>query len=107
VPENPEPGKGSTDVGDISWRIPTGGLRGACIAAGSQGHSWQNVASIGSSIGEKGILLAARALALTALDLMESPQLVAAAQEEWKKRMKDLEYFSFIPKGQRAPAAIR
>ena len=107
VPENPEPGKGSTDVGDISWRIPTGGLRAACFAAGSPGHSWQNVASIGSSIGEKGILLAARALALTALDLMESPQLVAAAHEEWKKRMKDLEYFSFIPKGQKAPAAIR
>ncbi len=107
VPENPEPSKGSTDVGDISWRIPTGGLRAACFAAGSPGHSWQNVASIGSSIGEKGILLAARALAITALDLMEDPQLVEGARAEWKRRMQGLKYFSFIPKGQKAPAAIR
>ena len=107
VPEKPEPGKGSTDVGDISWRVPTGGLRAACFAAGSPGHSWQNVAAIGSSIGEKGILLATRVLALTALDLMEDPELVAAARAEWKERMKGLKYFSFIPKGQKAPAKIR
>ena len=38
---------------------------------------------------------------------MENPQLVAAAHEEWKKRMQGLEYFSFIPKGQKVPARIR
>lgn len=107
VPEKPEPGKGSTDVGDISWRVPTGGLRATCFVAGSPGHSWQNVAAIGSSIGEKGILYAAKVLALTALDLMEDPDLVAAARAEWKERMKGRKYFSFIPEGQKVPAKIR
>jgi len=101
------PSKGSTDVGDISWRVPTGGLRTACMAVGSPGHSWQNVAAIGSTIGEKGILYASKALAITALDLLEQPPLLAAARADWKKRMEDREYFSFIPEGQQAPQKIR
>lgn len=56
-----ELGRGSTDVGDISWFIPTGGLRAACFATGSPGHCWQNVAAIGSSAGDKGIQYAVRA----------------------------------------------
>lgn len=102
-----EPSKGSTDVGDISYRVPTGGLRTACFAAGSPGHSWQNVAGIGSSIGEKGIIYAAKVLATTAIDLLEDPKLVAAARADWKERMKDRKYFSFIPEGQKPPKSIR
>src|SRR5690606_28103148 len=68
----PQTGGGSTDVGDVSWRVPTGGLRTACFAAGSPGHSWQNVAAIGSSIGEKGTIYAAKVLAVTAIDLLEN-----------------------------------
>lgn len=101
------PSKGSTDVGDISWRVPTGGLRTTCMAHGSPGHSWQNVAAIGSSIGEKGIIYAAKVLAVTAVDLLEQPQLIAAAKADWKERMKDRKYFSFIPEGQKAPQSIR
>ena len=103
----PVPSKGSTDVGDISWRVPTGGLRTACLAAGSPGHSWQNVAAIGSSIGEKGIMYAAKSLAVTALDLLEDPAHIAAARGDWQRRMKDRKYFSFIPKGQAPPRRIR
>ena len=99
--------KGSTDVGDISWRVPTGCLRTTCFPADSPGHSWQNVASIGSTIGEKGILYAAQVLAITALDLMEKPEAIAAARADWKQRMAKRTYFSFIPKGQRPPVAIR
>ena len=99
--------KGSTDVGDISWRVPTGGLRTTCFPADSPGHSWQNVASIGSTIGEKGILYAAQVLAITALDLMEKPEAIAAARADWQQRMAKRTYFSFIPKGQRPPVAIR
>lgn len=101
------PGKGSTDVGDISWRVPTGGLRTACFPQQSPGHSWQNVASIGSSIGEKGTLYAAKTLAVTAIDLLEKPNLIKQARKEWENRMKDLEYFSFIPDGQKPPKKIR
>ena len=101
------PSKGSTDVGDISWSVPTGGLHTTCLAAQSPGHSWQNVACIGSTIGEKGIIYAAKTLAITALDLFEQPKLVAAARADWEKRMKGRNYFSFIPKGQRPPRSIR
>jgi aminobenzoyl-glutamate utilization protein B len=105
--ENPPPSKGSTDVGDISWRVPTGGIRTSCMVANSPGHSWQNVAAIGSSIGEKGIPYAAKVLAVTAIDLLEDPRQIAAAEDDFKLRMKDRTYFSFIPKGQSAPKSIR
>lgn len=107
VPRTPAPSKGSTDVGDISWRVPTGGLRTACMASGSPGHSWQNVAAIGSTIGEKGIVYAAKVLAVSTVDLLEKPDLVAAARADWLQRMKGRKYFSFIPEGQKAPAKIR
>ena len=102
-----QPSRGSTDVGDISWRVPTGGLHTTCLMADSPGHSWQNVASIGSSIGEKGILYAAKTLAITALDLLEDPQLIAAARADFEQRMEPRKYFSFIPDGQSPPEKIR
>ena len=102
-----EPSKGSTDVGDISWRVPTGGLHTTCLMADSPGHSWQNVACIGSSIGEKGVLYAAKTLAITALDLFENKQLIAAAKADWEVRMEGRNYFSFIPEGQSPPKKIR
>ncbi len=99
--------KGSTDVGDVSWRVPTGGLHTVCMAAGSPGHSWQNVAAIGSSIGEKGLVYAAKSLAVTAVDLLEKPELIGAARADWQERLKGRKYVSLIPEGQKAPAAIR
>jgi aminobenzoyl-glutamate utilization protein B len=102
-----EPNKGSTDVGDISWFVPTSGLRVACFAADSPGHSWQNVACIGSSIGEKGTITAAKVLAVSALDLLEKPDLLAAARDDFAKRMASKKYTSLIPKGQPAPRKIR
>jgi len=105
--ESRAPSKGSTDVGDISWYVPTGGIRTSCMAAESPGHSWQNVACIGSSIGEKGILYGAKTLAITALDLLENPQLVQAAKNDWKKRMEGRKYTTLIPQGQKPPVTIR
>ncbi|MGE3780060.1 MAG: amidohydrolase [Pirellulaceae bacterium] len=101
------PSRGSTDVGDISWRVPTGGLHTTCLMAESPGHSWQNVACIGSTIGEKGTIYAAKVLAITALDLFESPAKVAAARADFTERMRDRKYFTFIPQGQKPPAKIR
>ncbi|WP_166831490.1 amidohydrolase [Thalassoroseus pseudoceratinae] len=101
------PSKGSTDVGDISWRVPTGGLRTACFAAGSPGHSWQNVAAIASPIGEKGILYGAKSLAVTAIELFQNPDQIAAAKAEFEERMKNRKYTTLIPKGQKPPKTIR
>jgi len=98
---------GSTDVGDISWKVPTGGLRTTCFAKGNPGHSWQNVACIGSSIGEKGTLYAAQVLAATTVQLLQDPDLLLAARADFAKRMKDREYTTLIPQGQKAPNAIR
>jgi aminobenzoyl-glutamate utilization protein B len=102
-----EPNKGSTDVGDISWFVPTCGLRVVCFAAESPGHSWQNVACIGSTIGEKGTITAAKVLAVSALDLFEKPELLTAAKADFRKRMESRKYTTLIPPGQPAPRKIR
>jgi aminobenzoyl-glutamate utilization protein B len=100
-------GVGSTDVGDISWHVPTGGFRAACFASDAPGHSWQNVAAIGSTIGEKGTAYAAKVLACTTLDLLEDPKLLAAAKLDFAQRMEDRKYVTLIPPGQKAPKSIR
>lgn len=100
-------GTGSTDVGDISWHVPTGGLRTTCFASDAPGHSWQNVAAIGSTIGEKGVSYAAKVLACTTLDLLEDPKALAAAKADFAKRMKERKYVTLIPDGQKAPKSIR
>jgi aminobenzoyl-glutamate utilization protein B len=94
-------------VGDVSWHVPTGGLWATCFAAGSPGHSWQNVAAVGSPIGHKGLLVAAKVLAVTAIDLLQEPRLVKEARADFEKRMKDRKYTTRIPKGQKPPRTIR
>jgi aminobenzoyl-glutamate utilization protein B len=98
---------GSTDVGDISWQVPTSGLDTVCFAAGSPGHSWQNVAAIGSPIGHKGLLVAAKVLALSAVDLLQDPQTLKEARADLQERMKGRPYTTKISKGGKAPRAIR
>jgi aminobenzoyl-glutamate utilization protein B len=107
LPTTPYQDAGSTDVGDISWYVPTGGLSTACFADGSPGHSWQNVAAVGSGIGHKGMMVAAKVLALTTVDLLRDPQLVKEAKADFQQRMKDRKYTTIIPKGQKAPKTIR
>jgi aminobenzoyl-glutamate utilization protein B len=107
LPAEPYHDAGSTDVGDISWHVPTSGLSTACFAAGSPGHSWQNVAAIGSPIGHKGMMVAAKVLALSAVDLLQDPQAIKDAKADFQARMKDQKYTTRIPKDQKAPAAIR
>lgn len=77
---------GSTDVSDVSWVKPTVGLSTATFVPGSAGHSWQNTAAAGSTIGLKGGMLAAKTLALTAAELFVSPEEITAATAEFEKR---------------------
>ena len=74
---------GSTDVGDVSWLAPTAQFTAVTWVSGSPGHSWQNVATGRSSIAHKGVLLAAKVLAATTADLMEQPEILAKAREEF------------------------
>lgn len=101
------PSGGSTDVGDISWFVPTSGLGAACFPAGSPGHSWQNVASIGSPIGHKGMIVAAKVLALTTVDLLQDAKAIKEGRADFEERMKDRKYTTKIPTGQKAPKSIR
>jgi aminobenzoyl-glutamate utilization protein B len=105
MPETPD--KGSTDVGDISWYVPTSGFGTACFAAGSPGHSWQNVAAIGSPIGHKGLVVAAKVMALSAADLLMDAEALKAAKADFEKRMKGRKYTTRIPEGQKVPKGIR
>jgi aminobenzoyl-glutamate utilization protein B len=76
---------GSTDVADVSWTVPTVGLVAATFVPGSPGHSWQNAAAAGTTIGVKGAVVAAKAIALTGADVFTNPKLVADAKAELKK----------------------
>jgi aminobenzoyl-glutamate utilization protein B len=78
---------GSTDVADVSWVVPTGGLRTATWVPGTPSHSWQAIAAGGTTIGLKGMMVAAKTLALTAVDLMSNPKLVANATAAYKEQI--------------------
>jgi len=77
---------GSTDVGDVSWTVPTAGLSTATWVPGTAAHSWQAVAAGGMSIGSKGMMVAAKTLAGTAIDLFEQPKLIEEAKKEFNSR---------------------
>ena len=93
---------GSTDVGDVSWVVPTVGLRTATWVPGTSAHSWQAIAAGGTSIGQKGMTVAAKTMALTAMDLMQQPDLLARAREELlEQRGAGFEYQALL--GDRGP----
>jgi aminobenzoyl-glutamate utilization protein B len=100
-------GGGSTDVSDVSWVVPTAQFRAATFVPGTPGHSWQAVACSGSSVGRKGMTIAAKVLALTAWDLLTTPAQVEAARESFKKRSEGKEYRSRLPADQKPPLNYR
>lgn len=90
-------GRGSTDVGDVSWTVPTTGFTTACWVPGTPGHSWQAVACGSQPMARRGMNLAARVLAATAWDLMTSPQILADAKAELEQRLGRRQYHSLMP----------
>ncbi len=98
---------GSTDVGDVSWVVPTTGFSTACWVPGTPGHSWQAVACGGTTIGKKGMKLASKTLAATAWDLFTDPKLIAAAKEEHARRLGGRKYTSMMEKDQKPPLDYR
>jgi aminobenzoyl-glutamate utilization protein B len=80
------PGSGSTDVGDVSWVVPTVQLSAATWVPGTAAHSWQAVAAGGMSIGAKGMMVAAKGMALMGAELFASPATLTAAKAEFDKR---------------------
>lgn len=95
-------GGGSTDVGDVSYAVPTVGMTAATWIPGTAAHSWQAVACGGTEIGTKGMMVAAKTLALTAIDLFTDPVLINKAKEEFIKTKGDYQYKALL--GDRKPA---
>jgi aminobenzoyl-glutamate utilization protein B len=100
IPANSSPG--STDVGDVSYTIPTVGFSTATWVPGTAAHSWQAVASGGTGIGAKGMMVAAKTLTAMGIELLNNPQLVEEAKKEFKEKKGSYEYKALL--GDRKPA---
>lgn len=102
-----EGGGGSTDVGDISWLVPTVGLSTATWVPGTSAHTWQAVAAGGMSIGQKGMINAAKTLTLTAMDIFKDPSVTVKALEELNKRRGDGFVYEALVGDRNAPLDYR
>ena len=99
-PENASPG--STDVGDVSYNVPTVGFSTATWIPGTPAHSWQAVACGGTEIGTKGMIVAAKALANMGIELLHNPALIEAAKKEFIAKKGNYQYKALL--GDREPA---
>lgn len=88
---------GSSDIGDVSWVVPTAQLTVACNVLGTPGHSWQMVAQGRAGLAHKGMLIAGKVLARTALNVFLHPEVIAEAKNELKQTLGDERYVSPIP----------
>lgn len=96
----------STDVGDVSWIVPTVQCYTTCYAMGTQLHSWQAVAQGGTSIGHKGMLHAGKVMAATTIEVLLHPEILAEAKAEHAEKLAGDAYVCPIP-AQIRPAARR
>jgi aminobenzoyl-glutamate utilization protein B len=99
LPPKTDPDGGSTDVGDVSWLVPTLHLSVTTAAENAPWHAWPVVACGGMSIGHKGLAYAAKALAATMVDLFEDSKTREAVQAEFREKNKGEVYKPYIPDG--------
>ncbi len=102
TPLDPDPGatdRGSTDVADVSWVVPTVDLTVTTSPAGAPWHAWPVVATGGMSIGHEGLIYAAKALATTMVDLYLDPRHLQAIRSEFEDRTRGHVYRAYIPEG--------
>lgn len=95
----PDPNGGSTDVGDVSWNVPEITLVTTTAPANTAWHGWSVVACGGMSIGHKGMLFSAKALAMTMVDLFENEQLRKEIRADFEKKRGTQIYKAYIPDG--------
>ena len=96
-------GGGSSDVADVAWNVPTVQFRTVYTIVSAAGHSWQNTASNGTTIGHKSTIFASKVMAATVIDLLSKPELVKAAKEELKRQMHGRVYNSPLPPDLKPP----
>ena len=101
---NPGPAEGgSTDVGDVSWKIPTVTLSVTTAPEAAPWHGWPVVACGGMSIGHKGMLYAAKAMAATMIDLYKTPATIETIKREFVEDTKNSQFRPYIPAGPPKP----
>ena len=86
----------------MSYAVPTVGLSAATWVPGTAAHSWQAISAGGTEIGTKGMLVAAKTMALTAIDLYTNKAIIPKAKEELQKAKGDYKYEALL--GDRKPA---
>ena len=96
-------GHGSTDVGDVSWVVPTVQARGATCAVGTPFHTWQLTAQGKSPAAHKGLVHVAKVMAGTALDVLQNPELIAKAKADLAERTRATPYKSPLPEDVQPP----
>lgn len=96
-------GSASSDAGDVSWVVPTAQFTAATFVPGVSPHTWQAAACAGTSIGRKGMVVAARTLAVAAIELLENPADVNAARDAFKKRLDGRKWTTRIAPGAKPP----
>ncbi|WP_287314175.1 hypothetical protein [Mesorhizobium sp.] len=89
---------GTTDVGDVSWIVPTAQCHTACFAIGTGFHTWQLVTQGKLPAAHKGLILAAKTIASTAADCLRNPAIFTRAKAELKKRIGTRSYVCPIPR---------
>jgi aminobenzoyl-glutamate utilization protein B len=93
-------GGGSDDIGDVSWAVPTVTLRYPANIPGGPGHNWADGVAMATPIAHKGVIAGAKAQAMTMLDILTNPEIVAKAWDYFKNvQTKDVKYVSFIRDG--------
>jgi len=97
---------GSTDVSDVSWQTPTLEFDTTACVLGTPGHSWQNTAQFGMSIGHKSLIFAAKTIAASIIDLLTRPDVLKQAREELTKRTQGRVYTPPIPPDLKPPLDI-
>jgi aminobenzoyl-glutamate utilization protein B len=94
---------GSTDVGDVSWVVPTVQVHAPTIAIGTPLHTWQVVAQGKSPHAHKAMVQAAKAMAGLGIKALTEPDLIAAAQADLKKRTARTPYVCPMPESVAPP----
>jgi aminobenzoyl-glutamate utilization protein B len=103
LPETPAQGLFSTDAGNVSWNVPHQQIMVATYPYGAPNHSWQVTACSGMSIGQKGMMVAAKALSATAIDLFKNPSSVEAAKRDFEERKRGHSFRLLTPPKRKPP----
>jgi len=96
----------SNDIGDYTWNVPMGSLRFPSAIPGVQAHHWTAGIAPTTSIAHKGAVVGAKVMAASILDLLTSPELLAAAKKQFEQDTKEIKYFALLPPGAKPPVDL-